>query len=325
MNVFSLNGNWVDFIILIFLAIYVLETWSRGFVLGIFDLLGFIFSVFAGFWLYSKVAYILISNFSMPRGISNALGFIFVVFMAEFIFYLISAYVYQFTDKKIIESKLNLVLGFVPALFSGLIISSFLLMLIVVLPVRPNIKQDALQSKIGSYLIDRSMIIEKGLTEVFGGALQETLTFLTVKPEGSDVVDLKFKTKDFSVDTKAEEQMFALVNRERALRGVIMLVENDSLKNVARAHCEDMFTRGYFSHYTPEGISPFDRMNRNGISYSVAGENLAYAPSVDIAHTGLMNSPGHRANILSNDFGKVGIGVINAGIYGSMFCQEFTD
>jgi uncharacterized protein YkwD len=52
---------------------------------------------------------------------------------------------------------------------------------------------------------------------------------------------------------------------------------------------------------------------------------LAYAASVDLAHNGLMRSPGHRANILSADFGQVGIGVIDGGIYGKMFTQEFTN
>lgn len=83
--------------------------------------------------------------------------------------------------------------------------------------------------------------------------------------------------------------------------------------------------RGYFSHYTPEGLSPFDRMNAAGMSFSFAGENLALAPNVAMAMQGLMNSAGHRANILSPNFGKVGIGVIDGGIYGEMFCQEFTD
>jgi uncharacterized protein YkwD len=56
-----------------------------------------------------------------------------------------------------------------------------------------------------------------------------------------------------------------------------------------------------------------------------AGENLAYAPSVAIAHEGLMNSPGHRENILRASFNKLGVGVIDAGVNGKMFCQEFTN
>ncbi|MEO5953203.1 MAG: CAP domain-containing protein, partial [Chloroflexia bacterium] len=67
------------------------------------------------------------------------------------------------------------------------------------------------------------------------------------------------------------------------------------------------------------------RMDTAGITYRTAGENLALAPSLDIAHEGLMNSPGHRANILNADFGRVGIGVLDGGVYGKMFVQEFRD
>ena len=86
-----------------------------------------------------------------------------------------------------------------------------------------------------------------------------------------------------------------------------------------------MFARGYFSHYTPEGLTPFDRMAQGDAYFTYAGENLALAPNVTIAMQGLMQSLGHRANILSANFGKIGVGVIDGGIYGQMFCQEFTD
>jgi uncharacterized protein YkwD len=100
---------------------------------------------------------------------------------------------------------------------------------------------------------------------------------------------------------------------------------DEKLQEVARAHGEDMFARGYFAHNTPEGKTPFDRMNEAGIKYVVAGENLALAPNLETAHQGLMDSKGHRENILSTDYGKVGIGVIDGGKYGEIFVQEFTN
>ena len=70
-----------------------------------------------------------------------------------------------------------------------------------------------------------------------------------------------------------------------------------------------MIKRNYFSHYNPEGQSPFDRMRGYGISYRYAGENLAVNNSVEGAQRALMNSPGHRANILNSHYTEVGIGV----------------
>ena len=59
------------------------------------------------------------------------------------------------------------------------------------------------------------------------------------------------------------------------------------------------------------------------IKFRTAGENLALAPTLQIAHTGLMNSPGHRANILNPAFGRVGIGIMTGGRRGIMVSQEF--
>jgi uncharacterized protein YkwD len=115
------------------------------------------------------------------------------------------------------------------------------------------------------------------------------------------------------------------VNKERKTQGLQPLVMDEKLQVLARNYAKDMFKRGYFSHNNPEGYSPFDRMAVAGIDYQAAGENLALAPNESLAMQGLMNSPGHKANILSPKFGRVGIGVIDGGIYGEMFVQEFTD
>jgi uncharacterized protein YkwD len=70
-----------------------------------------------------------------------------------------------------------------------------------------------------------------------------------------------------------------------------------------------MFQQGYFAHVDPDGTTPFERMRTGGVSFRAAGENLALAPTVEVAHNGLMNSPGHRENILSPDFTQVGTGI----------------
>jgi len=82
---------------------------------------------------------------------------------------------------------------------------------------------------------------------------------------------------------------------------------------------------GDFGHVSPDGEDVGDRLEKDGIKYAIAGENLALAPTVTTAQNGLMNSEGHRANILEPKFKKVGIGVIDNGVYGKMFVQVFTD
>ncbi|MDP9274347.1 MAG: CAP domain-containing protein, partial [Chloroflexota bacterium] len=128
---------------------------------------------------------------------------------------------------------------------------------------------------------------------------------------------------ELSPDPVAERQLFDLVNQERTQRGVGALEWDERLVPVARSHSQEMFTLKYFSHDSPVAGSPFDRIKGAGIIYSRAGENLAYARSVSVAHRALMDSPGHRENILRPEFTRIGIGVINAGIYGRMVTQLF--
>jgi uncharacterized protein YkwD len=117
--------------------------------------------------------------------------------------------------------------------------------------------------------------------------------------------------------------MLQLVNAERAKSGLKPLKADLEMTQLARKHSADMFTRGYFSHNTPEGLDPFDRMHQSKIKFITAAENLAFAQTLTTAHTGLMKSPGHRANILNGVYGRLGIGIIYSTTHGLMITQEF--
>jgi uncharacterized YkwD family protein len=122
---------------------------------------------------------------------------------------------------------------------------------------------------------------------------------------------------------QAEQTMLDLVNAERTKLGLKPLQIDLELVKLARLKSQDMINLNYFSHQSPTYGSPFEMMKAAGISYRLAGENLAGAPTVERAHTGLMNSPGHRANILNPSYTHIGIGAISGGRYGMMFTQLF--
>ncbi|MDN4524300.1 CAP domain-containing protein [Fictibacillus fluitans] len=124
--------------------------------------------------------------------------------------------------------------------------------------------------------------------------------------------------------TADEKQMVEKVNQEREKAGVKPLQVDMELTKMARVKAQDMIDNNYFDHNSPKYGSPFDMMKKFGIQYQTAGENLAGNSSVDGAHTSLMNSQGHRENILKSDYTKVGIGIVDGGKYGKMFVQEFT-
>lgn len=123
--------------------------------------------------------------------------------------------------------------------------------------------------------------------------------------------------------SQQEQQMIDLVNKERTQRGLQPLKANLELTKVARVKAQDMIDKNYFSHQSPTYGSPFEMLNKFGIQYRTAGENLAGNQTVEAAHQALMNSEGHRANILKGDYTEIGIGVIDGGPYGKMFVQLF--
>lgn len=123
--------------------------------------------------------------------------------------------------------------------------------------------------------------------------------------------------------TTQEQQMVDLVNKERTSLDLKTLSVDMRLVKAARMKNMDMIKNNYFGHQSPVYGSPADLMESLGISYRIIGENLAGNSSVTGAHTGLMNSPGHRANILNVDYTKIGIGIIEGGPYGLMISQEF--
>ena len=197
--------------------------------------------------------------------------------------------------------------------------------MVATFPIQPNIKNEVLDSKLGSRILKYAYGFEAPVKQVFGGIANDSLTFLTIGPKTDEKVNLGFQTDKISVDEASETVMFNLVNKERVSRGGKALVLDNKLRDIAREHSADMMKRGYFSHYSPEGKTVADRVMGAGIDFLVIGENLAYAPSAELAQQGFMNSPGHKANILSTDYNKVGIGAMDGGVYGKMFTQAFSN
>lgn len=104
--------------------------------------------------------------------------------------------------------------------------------------------------------------------------------------------------------------LFELTNSARIQRELPLLKWDEETMGTARDHSQEMADERYFSHTNPDGQSPFDRMKEDGITFFIAGENLAYGQySAVFAHEGLMNSMGHRENIVKPDFGYLGVGV----------------
>lgn len=138
------------------------------------------------------------------------------------------------------------------------------------------------------------------------------------------------ETKTVTITTAPNEtedwgmRVLELTNDIRAEYNLAPLIWDDTLASLAKEHCEDMANRDYFSHDTPEGKSPFDRMKDAGLKYVYAGENIAaghYSP--EEAVNSWMKSEGHRENILNPNYKSLGVSFARGGSYGIYWVQEF--
>ncbi len=120
-----------------------------------------------------------------------------------------------------------------------------------------------------------------------------------------------------------QSQLLALLNKERSASGVGKLSLSSELSAVAQAKAEDMAKNGYFSHTSPVYGTPFEMMKSYGIRYRYAAENLAKNSSVEKAHYALMNSDGHRKNILNGNYTQVGIGIVKVSSNSYIIVEMF--
>ncbi len=147
--------------------------------------------------------------------------------------------------------------------------------------------------------------------------LLSTLLILFAGAECSNGFILPPAGVDPEINT-LELDAFNQVNQQRIQNGESLLQMDNSVRNVARAHSQDMVDRDFFAHDNPDGESPFDRLAAAEITYSIAGENIAFTNHSDPVPRivqGWMDSQGHRENILRDSFTHTGMGVaINSGV-----------
>jgi uncharacterized protein YkwD len=316
--------TFVDIVLVLAVALSVWNGWRRGFVLGLLDLLRWAGSLLAAIRFYQPLARWLGPRVDLwGEAWDMPVAFMLVALAAGLVIQLAGAALLRRLSPEAHQSTLNRALGLLPGLVNGVILAAILSALLLAMPLPEGPRESARQSVIANRLTVYTEELETALVPIFHDAIRQTLNRLTIRPESDERVELPYTVGETRPRPELEAQMLELVNGERAAAGLKPLTFDTELLPVARAHSADMFSRGYFSHNTPEGRSPFDRIQEAGVTFRTAGENLALAPTLSIAHNGLMNSPGHRANILRPEFGRVGIGIMDGGMRGLMVTQNF--
>jgi uncharacterized protein YkwD len=108
----------------------------------------------------------------------------------------------------------------------------------------------------------------------------------------------------------AEQEIVALVNRDRARAGLPPVIADAGLAAIARAHCHDMIDHDFVGHLSPRTGTAMDRVRRAGLKPDIVFENVGRTYSPDQAESGFLGSPGHRGNLLDPRARRLGVGVV---------------
>jgi uncharacterized membrane protein required for colicin V production len=316
----------LDAAIILLIGAAIWNGYRSGFIATTYGLATWVVS-FAAAVVFQAQAAELVQHLGLLPTTARPIGFIVVLVLVEGLFSIAGSFalapVVRAAHRVHSAEIADRVLGVFPATARALFVVGIALAAFVVSPVGTELKAAVESSRIARALIDQISAIQPELARLSGQLGENVPLFVTKLGEDqSESLDLPSDLK-LEPDPVAENQMFELVNEERVAAGLKALAWDDRLLPVARQHSEEMFRLKYFAHQSPVSGSPFDRLKAAGITYSRAGENLAYAQSVTVAHRGLMQSQGHRENVLRPEFTRIAIGVVSAGPYGRMFTQLF--
>jgi uncharacterized membrane protein required for colicin V production len=298
-----------------------------GFVRSLYGLVTWIVSLAVALALSAGLALPVAQALGLPAPTARALAVIAIALALEGVFGVIGRVGVEPLARAIARlgpaALADRALGLFPAVARMLITVAIALGIALVLPA-----PDGVRAAIDGSPIARALVAElEAAQRRFEPLLPQGEAPLLVTRVGADErypLDVPDGVA-LDVDPQAERRLLELANEERVRRGLAPLAFDERLVPVARGHADEMLRLKYFGHLSPRTGTPFDRLAAADISYRRAGENLAYAQSATVAHRGLMESQGHRENILRPEFTHIGVGVVSAGPYGRVFVQLFLE
>jgi uncharacterized protein YkwD len=315
--------NLVDLLLVVVVLLGMGSGWRQGFISGVLSLATLAASLLFALAFYAPVASWLVRQSWLADPWAAPAAFGAVLIAASLVTGGVARALMRHLPHGVHAVGLNRWLGLVPGAVIGCIHAAVVAVVLPALPLTERIAEEVRESTLAERLGEPAERLEAVLRPIFEPAVKRSMRSLTIAPESHESVKLPFSVANARPRPDLEAAMLVLVNEERGKAGLPALQADPQALDTARAHSQDMFARGYFSHIGPDGASPFDRMRGNGLRFRTAGENLALAPTLAMAHKGLMNSPGHRANILQPAFGRLAIGILDGGRHGLMVTQTF--
>jgi uncharacterized protein YkwD len=290
--------------------------WGRGFFHALVELLAVIGGFAAAWYGHGWLAWWLSDLLHAIDAWVGAISFATVFIVVTLVLASVGHALMRRLPQRIRMHAASRAAGTLPGLANGLLQAT-----VAVALLGPTVEG----RRIAALLHRPAQPFEAHLGPIFDPVIRNTRRVVSIPDKPNATVALDYRVTQPTPRPDLQVQMLALVNAERATHGLKPVAADPEMAVVAEGHARDMFARGYFSHYSPEGGSMDDRLRAGNVRYRMAGENLALARSLAGAHEGLMRSPGHRANILRPQFGRLGIAVLDGGRHGLMVTQNFRD
>lgn len=315
----------IDILIVILLLIGIYNGYRHGFINSTLQIIGLIFIIGISWLAYPYIGPVLNNYFHMGSIFSSLTAFILSFIVLGIVWNLVFASLVSLIPDFFKKNILNKVFGTLPGfiyMFLYVSVLSWFLLNYPIQIIHPYISNSRIMP-----------VIAKVWNKPFLGSATKIDTAIrslgatnSNQEENEPLKKINIPYSHLSEDTDSEALMLVLINNYRAQNGKKPLVLSPELKHVALNQANDMWSRQFFSHVNPDGLSPFDRLNQANVPYIEAGENLALAQEVNVANASLIASPKHRENILYAGFQKVGIAVVDSGNgNGKMFVQEFSN
>jgi uncharacterized membrane protein required for colicin V production len=320
----------IDLLLVAAFGLLLVRGWFRGFVREAMDLAALVVGIVLAFRLAPSLGAVI----SSMAGVSTETGRVIGGSIVFFGVGIGAAFATAAIERKFRLPGLNLVNragGAALALTWGVFLATLITTVAVILPFPRAVADRLDESAITRVLTEPGGVPQEVFAHLAGDRIVEALINLrevfgerrVIIGPGEVLAIPPATAGEIHDDPAAARRIFDLLNQARVDAGLDPLAWSDALAGVGHGHAEEMYLDGYFAHESPQTGDVGDRLAAAGITFRVAGENLALAATADDVHDGLMGSPGHRANILGADYRRVGIAVVS-GPLGLMTVQVFT-
>jgi uncharacterized membrane protein required for colicin V production len=320
----------VDAIIALLLIGVVLRGWRRGVLRETVDIVGLVVSLVLAFRLAPAVGVVVRALTGMEDDAARFVGGLTVLSIAGVGLVLAS----RAAERRIGSEEPSMASrgwGAGLAAAWGVFIVTVLVTLSSVLPMPPSVDDQLEASAMTRVLTNPDGPPQAVFGRLAGDrvittllALRRTMGDRRIVIGPDDMISIPAaRPEDLRRDHAAADEVFDLLNLARLDAGVSPVAWSEALAEVALGHAYDMYLDGFFAHDSPTTGGLGDRLRAASITFRFAGENLALAVTPQEIHRGLMESPGHRANILGPEYRRVGVAVVS-GRLGLMTVQVFT-